>query len=97
MDHSSFLAHALTSLSKSSHPNDLSLPKVSIKLLVYYKQAYEHIYSSVFRFIQNPFAKENMEEWPDIEELLIASCLVGIPWSALRSERTLSSHFSSFE
>ena len=58
--------------------------QISIKLLIYYEKTYKYIYTSVMQFVQNPFAKENMAEWDSLEELLIASCLVGIPWATLR-------------
>ena len=57
---------------------------MSLKLIIYYKKTYEYIYSSIMQFVQNPFAAKNLEEWNNLEELLIASCLVGVPWSVLR-------------
>ena len=58
--------------------------QISIKLLIYYEKTYKYIYTSVMKFVQNPFARENMRDWESLEELLIASCLVGIPWATLR-------------
>jgi hypothetical protein len=42
------------------------------------------LYQSIIRWIQNPFTKQSMKEWPDLEELLIAASLAGIPWPMLR-------------
>jgi hypothetical protein len=45
---------------------------------------FRYLYRSIIRWIQNPFANENVKEWPDLEELLIAASLAGIPWPMLR-------------
>jgi hypothetical protein len=62
----------------------LLVHQVSIKLILYYRDAYELLYRQVMRWIQNPFSAESNKEWPDLEELLIAASLVGIPWALMR-------------
>jgi len=34
--------------------------------------------------MQNPFHPASQKEWSDLEELIIAASLVGIPWSIIR-------------
>lgn len=62
----------------------LLIHQVAIKLILRYPRAYEHLYRTVVRWIQNPFTEESIKTWPNIEELLIAASLVGIPWNMLR-------------
>ncbi len=42
-----------------------------IKLIIYYRQAYETLYRSVINWIQNPFNDINTRAWPHVEELLL--------------------------
>eukprot|EP01129_Flabellula_baltica_P009257 TRINITY_DN3751_c0_g1_i2.p1 TRINITY_DN3751_c0_g1~~TRINITY_DN3751_c0_g1_i2.p1 ORF type:complete len:665 (+),score=130.32 TRINITY_DN3751_c0_g1_i2:110-2104(+) len=62
----------------------LLIHQVAIKLMTYYETCFSMIYQSISKWIQNPFSKESEENWPDLEKLLIASSLVGIPWPVLR-------------
>jgi hypothetical protein len=62
----------------------LLVHQVSIKLVLYYREAFEVLYTSVMKWIQNPFSPEVNEEWSSIEDLFIAASLVGISWATLR-------------
>jgi len=58
----------------------LLVHQVSIKLILKYPTAYQGLYTSIMRWIQQPFSND---EW-QLEEILIGASLVGIPWSILR-------------
>lgn len=64
-----------------------TLLQISIKLVLYYRNAYEHLYKSIVMWIQNPFAPMCEEAWPNIEDvsmLLAIICFndgVGADWS----------------
>eukprot|EP01111_Echinosteliopsis_oligospora_P011599 TRINITY_DN3866_c0_g1_i1.p1 TRINITY_DN3866_c0_g1~~TRINITY_DN3866_c0_g1_i1.p1 ORF type:complete len:774 (-),score=200.90 TRINITY_DN3866_c0_g1_i1:402-2723(-) len=62
----------------------LLIHQVSIKLVLYYPTAYECLYKSVVRWIQNPFSPLCEEEWPSLESVLVGASLVGIPWPMMR-------------
>jgi Zinc finger, C3HC4 type (RING finger) len=62
----------------------LLIHQIAIKLVLHYRETYEHLYRSVVRWLTNPFTDEAQREWPDLEELLIAASLVGVPWALLR-------------
>jgi hypothetical protein len=58
--------------------------QISIKLVLRYQEAYQFLYRSVMRWIFNPFTEDSIRAFPDIEEVLIAASLVGIPWNLIR-------------
>lgn len=62
----------------------LLVHQISIRLVIYYREAYEFLYRSVINWIQNPFSEASARQWPDLEELLLGASLVGIPWGLLR-------------
>jgi 2'-5' RNA ligase len=66
----------------------LLVHQVAIKLVKHYPSCFQYLYRKVFRWLQNPFARENRRTWPDIEEVLIAASLVGIDFSYIREAFT---------